>query len=449
MQLIIVNILVIVLSWLLKTDLIFLSILGLSQVVICSFALYKNSPIKLPVGLFYLILIYLFHSGFALLFLQGHQLSDFSQGYYSVSDYGKAQIYTEMSVFLFTLGYTRKFKLNIISKAKEIVNVQGKYFVAFFLLCLPLYIASIYIKIDIAKESGYLATFKVTSMPLFHYGSMFINSCVPMATLLFVFYKKNTVVCRNLAILMFLLSVYSMASGQRILAITSILSLGLIYFNVVSTINKKNFVIISSIAVFFLIFLPLVTSLRKYGLVDAEHLSEAYQDMRTESEEGSLYGFVREFGDTVISLIFPIRHTGISEPYGFGLTYLLAPLSLSPKLPIDLVESDFYRDAMYFITKYPEAKFINFGGSILGESFANYGWFGCVVIFFVGLLNKLIDNSIYLAKKGYISYPKILLIFIIPNLLKWIRDAFSCVIGFTFIVLYLLWLFSLNKKKAA
>lgn len=447
MQLIIVNILIIVLSWLLRSDLISLSVLGLSQLVICCFSLYKNSPIKLPVGLFYLILIYLFHSGFALLFLQGYSLNDFSQGYYSESDYSKAQIFTEMSVFLFTIGYTRKLNINFISRAKEVVDVQGKYFVAFFLLCLPLYIASIYIKIDIARESGYLATFQVTSMPLFHYGSMFINSCVPMATLLFILYKKNSVVCRNLAILMFLLSVYSMASGQRILAITSILSLGLIYFNVVSTINKKNFIIISLIVVALLVFLPLVTSLRKYGLVDAEHLSDAYQEMRTDTEGGSLFGFIREFGDTVISLIFPMLKTGYSEPYGLGLTYLLAPLSLSPKLPIDLVESDFYRDAMYFITKYPEAKFINFGGSILGESYANFGWFGCVVIFFVGLLNKLIDNSIHLARKGYISYPSMLLIFIIPNLLKWVRDAFSCVIGFTFIVLYLLWIFSLNKKK--
>lgn len=447
MQLFIVNLLIIVSSWLLRTDLISLSILGLSQLVICSFALYRNSPIRLPVGLFYLILIYLFHSGFALLFLQGYSYGELSQGYYTESDYSKAQIFTELSVFLFTIGYTRKLSLNLITRAKEVVDVQGKFFVAYFLLCLPLYIASIYIKIDIAKESGYLATYQVTSMPLFHYGSMFINSCVPMATLVFILYKKNLAFCKYLAILMFLLSVYSMASGQRILAVTSILSLGLIYFNVVSTINKKNFIIISLIAVSLLVLLPLVTSLRKYGLVDAEHLTDAYQEMRTDTEGGALFGFIREFGDTVISLIFPMLRTGYTEPYGLGLTYLLGPLSLSPKLPIDFVQSDFYRDAMYFITKYPEAKFINFGGSILGESFANFGWFGCLVISLVGRLNKLIDKSIHLAKQGYISYPSLLLIFIIPNLLRWIRDAFSCVIGFSFILLYLLWVFSLKKKK--
>ena len=102
---------------------------------------------------------------------------------------------------------------------------------------------------------------------------------------------------------------------------------------------------------------------------------------------------------------------------------------------------------MYFITKYPEAKFINFGGSILGESFSNFGWFGCMVLFVVGLFIKLIDNSILLAKQGRVSYFSLLLIFIIPNLLRWVRDAFSCVIGFTFIVLYVLWLYSVNKKK--
>ena len=245
MQLIIVNILIIILSWLSMTDLLLLSIFGLAQLVICSLALYKNSSIKLPLGLFYLVLIYLFHSGFALLFLQGYSFNELSLGFYTVSDYGKAQVFTEMSVFLFTMGYTSKVGLNSISRTEEILDIQGKYFVYFFLFCLPLYIASIYIKIDIAKESGYLATYKVTSMPLFHYGSMFINSCVPMATLLFVLYKRNLVACKYLAILMFLLSVYSMASGQRIIAITSIVSLGVIYFNVVSKINKKNFLIFS------------------------------------------------------------------------------------------------------------------------------------------------------------------------------------------------------------
>lgn len=449
MHLVLVNLIIIVTSLFCVTDPIPLSALGLVQIVVCCWTIYKHSPIKLPLGLFFLALIYFLHSGFGLLLLQGYSFNEIEPRHiYTLKEYGYAQVFTELSIFLFTMGYISKVRKKIAPKIKEIGDIQGKYYVAFFLLCFPLYVASILMTVNIAKNYGYVDTYRMTSSsPLFHYGSILINSCIPMVTLLFVIYKKNVVMCRNLAVIMLIISVYSMVSGQRIIAITGIISLGVIYYNVVSEINKKTLIIISLFAVFLVVFLPMVTALRTYGNVDVEHMTETYNEMKTVDEEGFLYSFIHEFGNTVISLVIPIIRTGESDTYSFGLTYLLAPLSLSPKLPVALIESDFYRDAMFFITKYPEARFINFGGSILGEAFANFGWLGFLVLYFVGLLIKQIDNSIYMARTGQVSYYSLLLIFVIPNLLRWTRDAISCVIGFIFIALYFLWLFSLNKKQ--
>lgn len=435
-------------SFFFKTDPVPLSILGLVQVLICCWEIYKHSPIKLPLGIFFLSLIYILHSGYALLFLQGYSFVKFSPGIYTISDYWIAQIFTELSIFLFTVGYTTsKVRVNLSYKTISTDNVDGRYFWAFFLLCFPLYVAFIFSKISAAREMGYLATYQVSSNPLFHYGIIFINSCIPFTTLLFVIYRKNITMCKCLAVVMLLLSVYSMASGQRIIAVTGIISLGVIYFNVVSTVNKKNLIIIAATVVLFIIFLPIISKLRTYGHVDVENISDTFGDMRGEGGAGFLYDFIIEFGDTVISLIFPILKTGESAPYGFGLTYLLAPLSISPVLPGFLVESDFYKDAVFFITKYPEAAQINFGGSILGEAYANFGWLGCLVLFFVGVLIRTIDNSIHLAKKGLISYYSLLLIFVIPSLLRWTRDSFGCVFGFVFVILYFLLQFSLRKRK--
>ena len=432
------------------TDIIPLSVLGLLQIAICGFELYRQSPLKFPLGLFFLSLIYILHSGFGLLFLQGYSFHEVEpRNIYTLNDYGYAQIFTELSIFLYTIGYSSKVKLQLlIPKLKNIRYIQGKYFFAFFLLCLPFYVASILMRIDIARNYGYVETYRMTSSSvLFHYGSIFINSCVPMATILLVIYKKNVTMCKIIAVIMLILSIYSMVSGQRIIAITGIISIGVVYYNVVSEIRKKDLIFLSLFAVSLIVILPIVTELRTYGNVDIEHMTETYNDMKTTKEDGALYSFIHEFGNTVISLVIPITRTSGSETYSFGLTYLLAPLSLSPKLPIDLIESDFYRDAMFFITKYPEAKYINFGGSILGEAFANFGWFGFLVLYFVGLLIKQIDISIYKAKTGYVSFYSLLLIFVIPNLLRWTRDAISCVIGFIFIALYFLWYFSQKNDK--
>lgn len=448
MPLVTVNIFIIIFSSFLMTSQIPLSILGLVQLVICCIAIYKNSPVRLPFGIMFLLLVYLFHSGFAFLFLLGYSFSEFSMTYYNINDYGRAQIFIELSIFLFTVGYVNKKRmLKPRFQIKKTREVQGKFFVAFFLLCLPLYIAAIYTKVTIAKESGYLATFELTSTPLFRYGNLFIESCLPMSTLLFVFYKRNVFMCKCLAVIMLMLSIYSMTSGQRIMAITSLISLGVIYFNVVSEINKKNILILSAITALLVIVLPIVSRLRGSGNVDIENITDTYNGLQMEMGNGFLFMFIQEFGGTVISLIVPMVKTGESAPYGFGLTYMLAPLSLSPKLPLDLVESDLYKYAMHFITQYPEAKYINFGGSILGEAFANFGWFGCFVSFFVGLLIKLVDNSIHMVKEGNISYYTLLLIFIIPELMVWIRDSFAGVIGFVYIVLYFLWFSSVNVKN--
>lgn len=448
MQLLPVNLFIVVTSLFFVTNPIPLSILGLFQLLICCWAIYKHSPVKLSLGIFFLVLLYFLHSGFGLLFLQGYSFNEIeSRNIYSLRDYGFAQVFTELSILLYTEGYISKMKTGISKNYKRIEEVDSKYFWGFFFLCFPFYVASIVMTIDIARESGYVATYSETrATSLFHYGSILINACIPMAVLLLIINKKKVAICKFLAIIMLLLSVYSMTSGQRIIPITGLLALGIIYFNVVSRFSKRTILIISFFFVLLIVFMPMITALRTYGNVDVEHMAETYKEMKTIEEDGFMYNFIHEFGNTVISLIVPMTRTGESASYSFGLTYLFAPLSLSPKLPLDLVESDIYRDAMYFITRYPEAKVINFGGSILGESYANLGWLGICVFLLIGRLVKYVDYSINMARNGYVSYTSLLLIFIIPGLLRWTRDGILIVIGFIFIVLYFLWSFSLNKK---
>ena len=449
MELIPVNLFIIVTSFFFVTSPIPLSALGLVQLLICCWAIYKHSPVKLPLGIFFLALLYFLHCGFGLLFLQGYSFNEIeSRHIYSLKDYGFAQVFTELSILLYTMGYISKMKIGLSKNLKRIEVVDSKYFWGFFLLCFPFYVASIIMTVDIARESGYLATYNETnSTSLFHYGSILINSCIPMTALLLIINKKNKDLCKYLAIIMLLISVYSMMSGQRIIAITGLMAIGLIYFNVVSVINKKTIIFITLFFILFVVVSPLVTALRTYGQVDVEHMTETYEEMKTMEQNGFMYSFIHEFGNTVISLVVPMTRTGESASYSFGLTYFFAPLSLSPKLPIALVESDIYKDAMSFITRYPEARVIHFGGSILGESYANFGWLGIFLFILIGRLIKHVDNSINMAKNGFVSYTSLLLIFIIPGLLRWTRDALSIVVGFIFIVLYFLWSFSLNKKQ--
>lgn len=441
-----INIFIIVCSILARDDLRILSILGLVQIVYCIITVQKKSPLKFSLGVLFLAVLYLFHSGLALLLLQNYTYSEIAS-FVPREYYVLAQIFTELSIFMFPIGYSMGKGKNKPFKQLHLSQVSAHPFIVAFLFCVPFYLLATYIKVRTGIAEGYAATYLLESHPLFHYGSLFITSAIPLGIILLVFYRRKTRFSRLIAISIVIVSVYSMTSGHRITALVNLIVLSIVYFNIVSELNKKSIILLVLSAVFFIIFLPMVSTLRTYGNVDQENINKMYNEMKSGEQEGAVYSGLTEFGGTVLSLALPIQNSN-SSSFNCGLSYLILPFNLSPKLPLDLVESDWYRTSRVFMYKYSVTKGMSFGGSCLGEAFANFGWFGWLFFLIVGLIVRMADNAIdELKNSGRLSFLTIFMIWQTPNFILWIRSYSYVFVSFTLILLYILWMYSVKEGQ--
>ena len=444
----IINLLIVAISIICRDQLAILSLLGLVQIIYCTISVYKVSSMKVSLGIVYPMVLYLFHSGLGLLYLLDPYffdiaLYDTTQEYYIL-----AQIFTELCVFMYPIGYKAgRSKKNFLCKHR-INDLSYKPFVLFFLISVPFYLMATKIKIDVGKTEGYLATFELSSTPLFHYFSLFINAAIPLAILLIIFFRDNKKICNILSISVFVINVYSMTSGHRITAILYIITLAIVYFNIVTELTKKNVFVLLILIASLVVLLPIVSNLRTYGDIDSDHIATVVDDMKSDDQANSIISFLDEFGGSVVSLALPIKCSGNQVPYLGGLTYIISPIRLFPIIPFGIAEEEWYKNASTFVWQYPEFKSIGGGGSCLGELYANFGWLGWLAMFFIGYLVRLMDNAIFVVKRyGYISFPSILLIWLIPGVIGWIRGYFYLMVSFVFVVLYFLWTLTLKKNS--
>lgn len=444
---ILLNLIIVFLSYILKSDVVSISVLSLIQISYVLLCIYRVAPIKLSMGLLFFVILFLFHSGHNILYLQGASISDFwNMTFCSISDYTIAQIFIQLSILIISLGYmmvkvdTQKFSVCSIDQIKK------RPFLLFFLFTVPLFVMSKLMQIEVAEAEGYHATYALANNPLFHYGYIFIEICPSLASIMCLLYKDKPKIQFALAAFVIVFGTYTMISGHRISALVQIITFAIVYYGTVADITKKTIVVFLIAGMFYFTFLPMVSYLRTYGQVDMEHMTEMYQAQRS-GEEVSDNSFLVEFGGTVVSLIYPMKYAGTAYNYMYGTTYLLEPINILPKKPKFIVETDFYKNAMVFVDNLPSIVRLALGGSILGELYSNFSWFGCLFAFMIGVLLKYVDTAIATIKKyGKLSYWSIMLILWIPHIFMWIRGYFQGFISFIMIIIYMVWRLSLRKK---
>lgn len=90
----------------------------------------------------------------------------------------------------------------------------------------------------------------------------------------------------------------------------------------------------------------------------------------------SIFG---EFGGTITSLISAVKNFSITNYY-YGLTYLVAIIHILPS-----IHNYFPIELHTYVKAFPANESNGLGGSFLGEAYVNYGVFGGVVIFLIGI----------------------------------------------------------------
>ena len=193
-----VNILIVLFSFAAGENLTLLSIASVIQLVLCVNLVYKSTKTLISLGPIFIILIFLFHSGYTYLLLWGRPLSMISS--VSIPSYIKAQIFTQLCLMSITLGYVNNYKR--IRLKKRVVNYDIKLITRIvtlvFLISFPVKAyCSIIFETQVVYSDGYLAVFEAYNTPFLRLLNLIQEFCLPSFLLMMVLRKdkKQFVVC--------------------------------------------------------------------------------------------------------------------------------------------------------------------------------------------------------------------------------------------------------------
>lgn len=224
-------------------------------------------------------------------------------------------------------------------------------------------------------------------------------------------------------ILYFILTM--LLTGDRRYPVTGIIALVLSYMtknNIKIKIFKLLSIIFSSI-----IFLNILTIIRKIRLGNLDSIISIISTYGNDLFSlDVVYETLSEFGLSFFSVVQVIQNVPEVINYLYGLTFVGSILSL---LPIGFLLGDFFKQISIsnVVNQY------HTGASLIGDMYANFGWFGILGGFLVGIiLSKLFYFGENIGRSYYIlRYYS--LFYILINL---VRSSFLEIFRLTFIVLF-------------
>lgn len=408
---------------------IWVSVLQLT-VIAGTIILYKKDYMLITV--IFILLTYLFHFGQSLIIIFNFNDKYAHRSVLSkttTQTYIKAELFAMVSLFFIGLGF-----LCVHKKNAEIDQERGtettfndknlkKIRYAGYLVLLVSIIPAIYIdiyKILALKHGDYAATYTVYTVGVGKYISLIGQFAKPAMIIILFSYVKRMKAATCTLILSTVYLLIMMMSGDRSTNIIYLIVNFYVYFRYVRKIRKRELVLGIICCYVGLAFLSVISIFR-----DSEYSLDSFVNMLGKrANDGIIYSVLREFGASLLSLVYAIEFIPSYEGYNFGLTYLTGIISISPKVPevIDTLLTKCYTFTKAFPVAYQES----LGGSFLGELYYNFGWLGSIAAVLIGALIGKID--LYLSKLKEPKYIAMLLVFL-PNLILWVR-GYYCTLFF-------------------
>lgn len=248
----------------------------------------------------------------------------------------------------------------------------------------------------------------------------FSNFCVVGFIMLILAYSRQKRKARLIFVFEVLFMMWGMLTGGRIYSTISIVLICYCYFKAVERIKIKNAIVVICAGCLLLQVITAITTLRTTSNFNVESISQKI----ISTDNNFLLQMLDEFGGSVYTVEETIVEIPNTIQYHKGLSYIKAWLLVGVNMREGLLDETLNEVEYTRILQ----KQNSYGGSFIGELYYNFGYWGIVFAWWVGVLAQKISCMCdrYLYERRYIEYS--LLIMPAYALLSWVRGYFD---GFT------------------
>lgn len=443
-----INAFVLILAFFVRDNVKFVTWISLVQIIVSFIFIIRLKHEYMLIGTVFLGLSYLFHFGQALIiiFFNNDIYSERNviamtsyESFVSAELFAMCCICAIVSGYILTIknSYFQYYYASQSETSDEIKRIRKLALGIFFITVIPMLYIDIQ-KIVALKIFGYDATYQVYISGIGKYLNLIGQFCKPVIPVILYSFSDNKKKAKNVFVVSILYFVVMMFSGDRGTNMIYVITIFMVYFTFVKEIRFKTIVLG---AIFGYILLTVINAISLFRYIDFSYAG-LLESINRRSSDGVIYSTFREFGGSMLSLVYSLDYIPSNTSFNFGLSYPAAIFTISPWLPDSLV--DFFSNSFTFTRAFPILKQDSLGGSFLGELYFNFGWFSPLFAMLIGGLIGKLDT-----KMRTLTNPRTIatVIVLIPFLFLWVRDFVSIMVMKTFWLCIVFLYVSIDKNK--
>ncbi|MCH5185483.1 MAG: O-antigen polysaccharide polymerase Wzy [Oscillospiraceae bacterium] len=392
------------------------------------FALYKINKCFICYAIFFILFVYLFHTGQIILhtFFRDYDYYYDLYELYGAERYYDSVMYSLMIISGIVMGMlltnvykSKTLRIDIIDSffKKDMFAYDTKKFkrIGYFIIIttLPVHLKILLQQLALVQAGNYLDSFRVDVTGI---TATYTEFLLVGITLVMLAYRENKFKLTLTYVIAVLYFGFNMVTGGRGRSVIKIIMFTIIYFKL-GKISLGKLILFAVLGYMGIMCLAIIAYVRGNGLITPESISEGAGNI-----ESPLLKMLEEFGGSLYTVILTKAQIPKYFPYKYGTTYLSALVSLFPTV------NDFMREAYDWSLYYNEYAVTSMGGSVIAEIYANFGYWGVFPAMLMGYFINNISNKfdMFFTEQKYTKTVFFILFF--TGAMWWIRDSVSTVI---------------------
>nr|WP_321302568.1 O-antigen polysaccharide polymerase Wzy [uncultured Trichococcus sp.] len=356
----------------------------------------------------YFLSYYIFSFGQILLFSFGFEYKEFNL----------LRIYPEESIILYCVFFcigTCFLLLGALTAVRKDLKINSNVYtndenrtlrrsvkiVAWILLLIsaPAYLMMLIDNLIISIKYGYSAIYELSRVSSSNSLSNIISSFemwfIPSLYLLLMEYKQNKVVKNILLLIIVFVICASFFGGGRSTAIAIIVSSVFLMHVEIQKFNKKDKLKIILFGILLLMIIPVV---KMYRGVDSKSIDSFFKVLSASMGSNFIVDTIGELGGSMQPWLLVYNLIPGNYSFRLGQSYLAALLAVIPSLLLGGHSFTKYANLSDWLKMAANMDY-GPGFSVNAEAYYNFGWLGCVFLFFIGwMYYKFLSNNMLKGK---------------------------------------------------